>query len=137
MSGTHTPGPWKVLPLGTHKYYGTVVDLGEDAGELEVWGTSWRAEEDRKPSRRQMEHWGNPSPADVSELTCDNHYENAADCANARLIAAAPELLEALREIRQMAADEDQRDFDVVRLEGITSAAIAKAEGREVSGDLG
>jgi hypothetical protein len=53
--------------------------------------------------------------------------------ANARLIAAAPELLAALREVadgcaRRLRKGKDQGDLDTLRL---CRTAIAKAEGRE------
>jgi hypothetical protein len=49
------------------------------------------------------------------------------DCANARLIAAAPELLEALLEIRDMVLDDENPDANAMK--GLAIAAIAKATG--------
>lgn len=49
---------------------------------------------------------------------------------NARLIAAAPEMLEALEEILRNVSPWERADTMAGRLGGIARAAIAKAEGR-------
>ena len=69
----------------------------------------------------------------IAEVAQDETYDYAADMreaeANAHLIASAPELLEALKYLRNV-ADSDVRG---VRLGGIEIAdlAITKAEGRQ------
>jgi glutamate dehydrogenase/leucine dehydrogenase len=52
------------------------------------------------------------------------------ECANARLIAAAPEMLEALREIAAASSSSRRLAINMAAIERIASAAIAKAEGR-------
>ena len=51
--------------------------------------------------------------------------------ANARLIAAAPEMLEALREMLSMFGDHEQYDDDSAQVIAQTRQVIAKAEGRD------
>jgi hypothetical protein len=51
--------------------------------------------------------------------------------ANARLIAAAPEMLEALREMLSMFGDHEQYDEDSAQVISQTRQVIAKAEGRD------
>jgi len=69
--------------------------------------------------------------ADCSDI---NNRTSDEERANARLISAAPDLLEALREAQAVLAgtelndEEDQSPLDVVR--STVSAAIAKAEGK-------
>ena len=86
------------------------------------------------------EIWPTTGPASNVELArvvgpwCESSwYDRDTAQANGRLIAAAPELLVALRLCRKLLAEwvdsgsADQADSDAVR---IASAAIAKAEGR-------
>lgn len=82
----HTPGPWIVAPL-KGKYYGTVVRIGDD--EVKVWTPDHFA----KPfaSVREIEQGWN-----AAEHGHD-HVEDSQSYANACLIAAAPDLLEALK----------------------------------------
>jgi hypothetical protein len=103
---THTPGPWAVeQPSGNE-------------GEAEVIST---------PTRTvgwTASTWDDDEGEDVV---------TAEDKANARLIAAAPELLDAARiALAMMGGDDDGPDdddmFDVWQK---VRAAIAKAEGRE------
>lgn len=80
---SYTPGPWVIEPL-KGKYYGTRVLLG--GGVIEVWTGGTRPPE---PSKREIaDGW-------TDDMGMD-HVESAEDYANARLIAAAPELLAAL-----------------------------------------
>lgn len=120
----HTPGPWRVLPL-EGKHYGTIVELST-GGEITVWGThddlgpSRDPNDPAYPSERELEHWPSvPGSEDWNEHFCDGHWESIADLANARLIAAAPDLLQALC----LAVASDEWDRDAAR------AAIAKALG--------
>ena len=59
---------------------------------------------------------------------CDTRYENAE--ANARLIAAAPDLLEALKGINKRLHNM-MGDIELRQMERIAQQAIAKAEGGE------
>ena len=86
-SAAHTPGPWKVLPL-RGKYYGTEIAIGRNGGKIVVWTCD---EGETRPSFRELaEGWDEDYGFD--------HVETAECCANAHLIAAAPELYEALAE---------------------------------------
>lgn len=95
MSAKHTPGPW-------------------DATGAEVWGTH--------AMRFNLTTGGTPMIATVCK------HEDAERAfpyeANARLIAAAPELLEALIELADCGAEAWGEDRPCVR---IARAAIAKA----------
>ena len=51
--------------------------------------------------------------------------------ANARLIAAAPDMLDALREMLSMFGDHEQYDDDSAQVIAQTRQVIAKAEGRD------
>jgi hypothetical protein len=93
---THTPGPWSVS-IEPDKY-----DTGRD--EIRVL-----AEEDRNHPQ---------GPLTVSRI---NQHLAGESVANARLIAAAPDLLEALRGLI------DQLEAAGIHIPG---EAIAKAEGR-------
>lgn len=93
---SHTPGPWVVVRI--HSYYGTFRILAA-----------------AKRDRKRMCGKGCCDPAQPGEMEAD-----------ARLIAAAPELLEACK----MALAEDHCTPDVDK---VLQAAIAKAEG-EVQG---
>lgn len=119
----HTPGPWIILPLKEEKFYSTKVLIGED--EIEVYCTgSFIQERWLRPSEREIARgW-------VEDYGMD-HVETEEGLANARLIAAAPDLLEALRKIVQ-AIDgygciSEKSDYDLE-----ARAAIAKA----TKGDL-
>jgi len=50
--------------------------------------------------------------------------------ANARLVAAAPDMLEALREMLSMFGDHEQYDEDSAQVISQTRQVLAKAEGR-------
>jgi len=110
----HTPGPWEIEPL-QGKYYGTRILL--DSGVIEVWTDGSRPQ---KPSEREIADGWTP---DVGM----DHVESEEDYANACLISAAPELLDALRglirHIGTTAMYQDAPEFNAAR------AAIRKATG--------
>ncbi len=81
-----TPGPWEIEPLDG-KFYGTSIEpVGVDI---------WCSQKQRlgKPSERELERW-RPGEFEI----CDSHYEDIAEYANARLIAASRKMLKALIE---------------------------------------
>ena len=81
---TRKYGPWRVLPL-SGKYYGTQVDVG--LGVITVWTPDHYA--DPFASKREIaDGW----TQDIGH----DHVEDAASYSIASLIAAAPDLLEAL-----------------------------------------
>lgn len=90
----HTPGPWVIEPR-VDKYYGTNVLTADGKYVCEVWTHSV---ETRPISSREFQNYGPFTEEELDEWTCDSHYETARDYANARLIAAAPEMLAALIE---------------------------------------
>lgn len=102
----HTPGPWKVLE---HSWSDTsIVAKGFDHGICSL---------------------------DINHATEESvEADEALMAANARLIAAAPDLLEALQSIAEC-CEEDQtaRDYASRQTEirGIARAAIAKATGEQ------
>lgn len=106
MSAQHTPGPWAV-DAGPHDARGRR-HLCIRPGQ-----TGWLI-----ASLRDEPGWGEGDPSQRAE-------------ANARLIAAAPDLLAACIEALGMLPDCDNAHADVVM--ALIEAAIAKAEGREVT----
>jgi len=96
----HTPGPWEWTP-----------DF-ETVDGRETW------------SLVNADGWG--------ILSCDgveNSPQVATSIHDARLIAAAPDLLAALVEIRQVARDNDTHSHRM-RISMLADAAIAKAKGQ-------
>lgn len=93
MTTSHTPGPWTISTSSPVDY------------ALSIHGAPLK------------QSGGFPVVADILERTTDGTHE-----ANARLIAAAPDLLEALRAVVSV-ADRATREFDLAR------SAIAKATG--------
>ncbi len=94
----HTPGPWTM-----RREFGTIADVVDENGG--VVAIPWHGQKDK-------------TPALVANPICE---------ANARLIAAAPELLEALKELAALSK------FDPANFGPRTDKAlrtIAKAEGR-------
>lgn len=103
----HTPGPWATV----------------DA----EWMISQRSGMGYRyfPVRASGQTW------DIANVFADE--DDPEMLANARLIAAAPELLSALREVadgceRRLRKGKDQGDLDTLR---VCRIAIDKAEGRE------
>jgi len=103
---SHTPGPWNVEPFPNGSNMWSAL-IGSHA-------------------RNQI--------AAVVMLPCKEPSDYSAECAvieesaNARLIAAAPELLAALKEIAELTS---KRQLPLtVQINDAARAAIAKAEGR-------
>ncbi len=94
----HTPGPWNTLPEEVDKTY------------IRVRGT-------RLGCRYKVANVMTP------DYVCVHPREAEETRANARLIAAAPDLLEALKAVVRV-ADRKTDEFDAAR------AAIKKAEGQ-------
>ena len=95
---THTPGPWTIDDTGPHEFE-------EGHVELNIWG---------------------PDGAYFGAIAAiRNDYSGDMD-SNARLIAAAPKLLEALR----MVCEYFEADYDRPNEYYVAEAAIAQAEGR-------
>jgi len=77
---THTAGPWSFASINKHPS----LCLRIWSGNIEV---------------AQINHWGKPE----KDLTCDPKPSGEAE-ANARLIAAAPDLLAALQRVKEIIA---------------------------------
>lgn len=99
----HTPGPW------------TVKSSDLPGGFLEIISPSYRKETDADHVVCELRRWRRPSPED-----------------NARLIAAAPELLAVLERCNNRWDDADEEDNPA--LGQAIRAAIAKAKGKEGEG---
>jgi hypothetical protein len=117
MSAQHTPGPWAVeTPMGESAPW--IVQDGKQAYEWEPIATLGDCTEDDLPKRSK------------AQKTIE---------ANARLIAAAPELLEALEDLLRIAAlweilDRGKNiDLDSSDAARAARAAIAKARGESPS----
>lgn len=109
MSGQHTPGPWLCQPTNIDgPDYGVCI-VADNLGGLVGAALPWATEIDS---------------GDMARVE-----------ANARLIAAAPELLEALRAAENHFGPfaevtiNGQHDTDDVRVTALMRAAIAKATG--------
>ena len=98
---THTPGPWTIK-----------TDLGIP---LQILG----APTEKNPRYNPITRCGTTFIAPTSDEAM----------ANARLIAAAPELLEALKNLLAYLETEDMRPLNM----NLARAAIAKATGKEPS----
>ncbi len=110
----HTPGPWNILPL-EGKYYGAEIEIGENS--VKVWTPNYSA----SPFASVREIANGWEPEDGRD-----HVEDVQSYANACLIAAAPELLEALEKIA-LAASATVCNTDWIA--GHARDAIAKARG--------
>ena len=105
----HTPGPWKVF-------------ICDDGGQWSGWPLAIDATNvvNDNGDPRTVVRTGGQYPYEWDHGTSRDEA-----VANARLIAAAPELLEALKETLAIAKRDEFGDY-VIRAE----AAIAKAEGK-------
>ena len=101
----HTPGPW------------------EWNGPNQLWGGE-RATEEVLTAKDDGEPYG------MHSALIEHHWDGGVAKANARLIAAAPELLEALRALIDMDVAY-QRGPAVQEAVEAARAAIAKATGQE------
>ena len=97
----HTPGPWKPIP------YGETIAIRSMA--TDAWNVA------------TVNHGGN----------YDAGIPNKQNRVDARLIAAAPELLEALEYVVQWHKDNDSGEGELFGLDYVTTciAAISKAKG--------
>lgn len=120
MTANHTPGPWTVLPEEADKDY------------LRIRGT-------RLGGRYKVANVHIPRYWESHHVLRDR--ENAESWSNARLIAAAPELLEALRIAREFMSIASDWNFHEAEINGemrstydwlaVVDAAIAKATGEQ------
>ena len=101
MTTQHTPGPWKIGEITGGQDGGIWAEI-DGQGHSGIAQVVWKMEDDERTPR------------------CE---------ANARLIAAAPDLLEALQQI----SDYARTDGDIIaqHLAGIARAAIAKTTGEK------
>ena len=104
----HTPGPWKARPGGAE----VITAYAPEGVRAHGYGC------------------GNDFIADLNDGEYHEYYDRAEQEANARLIAAAPELLEALEELADLV---DDLVDGIYRPDSFTTqparAAIAKAKG--------
>ena len=130
----HTPGPWMVSPWDAQRIF-----QNNSAMRSHIeWDNYERHDFEEPPTPEANEK-------DLV-LVCEIYYENEREEADASLIAAAPELLEALRPFAELAKElptgpdwQDDNKFvwgfnsaDVVLGDfRRVTAAIAKAENRE------
>lgn len=103
----HTPGPWDYVPSNEH--HGPYVTTEHGSTVCDCYCMS-------NPSGLSVRNGGNSKPI--------HHMHEMAD-ANARLIAAAPELLEALKAAKRYLAFQAPDN-----VWSLVADAIAKAEGR-------
>jgi hypothetical protein len=102
MNAAHTPGPWLVANNGKN---------GKKTPTFRVWRTD--------PNQPKGDDFGNIGYACIAP--------HVGGEANARLIAASPELLEALETLVQRVSDLGTNGFSQEVAKG--KAAIAKAKG--------
>lgn len=102
----HTPGPWVTLPEEVDKPY------------IRIRGT-------RPGGRYKVANVITPVYEGVHEREADETR------ANARLIAAAPELLEALRAVLPYLTDGEDAGDEATQLAPIARTAIQKAEAQQ------
>ena len=117
----HVSGPYEVLPLDG-KYYGTVLRIGMHT--FSVWAINY---EDFKPSSRELARGWEPEDG-------TDHVEDERTYHTALLLAAAPDLLEALEALPLDESFEDAADFKdnasaFLRAMELARIAIAKVMG--------
>ena len=111
----HTPGPWQVD--ADQRADEKTRQLAARYGLKESRGTAIIGD---------IKQWEHNESYSVVAVVNDDNWECEA---NARLIAAAPELLEALRGIRDMRIGDPEKVVDAAFAKA--DAAIAKAEGHQ------
>lgn len=128
MSAKHTPGPWSIC-----QHLKSVED--DAACRCGYRGVVFGPEHGVAMAICQPGH--DPAP-EGQEGTEPGRYDRAIEIANARLIAAAPELLEALEQVARpygmldIAVSEHMngaRGDDMIAVAKLIRAAIAKARG--------
>lgn len=108
----HTEGPWEYIPSNEHHGPYVVASIGGDVCDCYAMSN---------PSALSVRNGGDSRPL---------HFQHESADANARLIAAAPDLLEALKDIVDCAEDGTRFHYFVERSAvGAARAAIRKAEG--------
>ena len=116
-----TPGPWVVLPL-YGKYYGTEIQIGASAIKV------WTGNGELCPSQRELARGWTPDDG-------MDHVETETDYATSRLIAAAPEMYDALKALVESpntfsSHDKARAEELLARIIGLClAAAIAESEG--------
>lgn len=120
-----TKGPWTILPL-KGKYYGTQIMVSDSV--VNIWGNRQWKLSPREIERSQPDEGYTPN-----EIMSDGHYEDIGDYEVACLIAAAPELYEALKAIERLGDNDPDCNHcgEYLDAREIARKAIAKAEGRE------
>lgn len=114
---SHTPGPWK---LCSNEQGQNFQIIGADSLPVAVMATA---------KSSSLANWGNKK---ASPKTLWLATANEREQANARLIAAAPELLEALSEVLRVMVHTELSDFSRKEWEGAKEyarAVITKARG--------
>ena len=127
----HTPGPWDIWEGAD--YVGGASDLCIGAGEKWLFNMEHRVCEARDCHWNVCRLRNDITIAETGECCADEECKHATHItdeqrANARLIAAAPDLLEACRRVVELTASHRllAAELDIPLVE----AAIAKAEGR-------
>lgn len=107
----HTPGPWEVVKTKEFPWHGETGENPFDIDGVDADGCGFR------PCKINGNGFDNPGVA----------------LANAHLIAAAPDLLEALKYVVKYHRDNDSGDGELFSLDYVTTciAAIAKAKGEQ------
>jgi hypothetical protein len=113
-SAAFTPGPWRLCHHLQSAEKDAECPCGYRGG---IWGSD---EEHVVCEMGSTEHVG-------EEGLCPPRYPRPVELANARLIAAAPELLEALSDMLFEDSDKSEGDRLITRIKA--RAAIAKATG--------
>jgi hypothetical protein len=111
----HTPGPWSVDPRSLH------VSAEDEKGYMRI---------------ADVRGWGHLTGKGIGGWAYSDDMAIGIQEANARLIAAAPEMYEALKAIGARSVvdvydDEAELRRQLFHINSIANAALAKAEGRD------
>lgn len=115
MSAQHTPGPWQIGHLSLSVTAACASPIGGSHKVCDIRG------------------WGYLTGKGHGALGLSDEEARAIQEANARLIAAAPDLLAAVRELAQHIVFDPDGDLDGAEFDAMGAralSAIAKAEGR-------